>query len=76
MNLTQKINLSKEIWLSLNELQNYVPGYMVMLNLNPAFIYEDESRTKTQIGRDLTEYINNYSNAISVLRILKSNLVI
>jgi len=75
MNKSQLINISNEIWLSMNELQTLIPSYMLCMNLNPSLIYNDETRTQSLIKRELKEYVESYSDIISVVRILKEHLV-
>lgn len=75
MTLQQKINLAKEIWNSINEMPKYIPGFMVPLNWNPSLIYNGEM-TKSQMNKELGEYITNYSNYIAIERLLKNNLAI
>jgi hypothetical protein len=74
MNKSQLINISNEIWLSMNELPTLIPSYMLCLNLNPSLIYNDETRTQSVIKRELKEYVESYSDIISVVRILKEKL--
>jgi hypothetical protein len=74
MKNSQLINLSNEIWLSMNELKTLIPSYMLCMNLNPSLIYNDEARTQSTIKRELKEYVESYSDIISVVRILKEKL--
>ena len=74
MKAPQLINLSNEIWLNMNELSNIVPTYMVLQNLNPSLIDNCDVRTQSEIRKDLKEYIQNYSDIITIVRILKTNL--
>jgi hypothetical protein len=72
MTLQQKIKLADEIWLSMCELQKYIPGYMVALNLNPEFILK--SKSKREISSDLSRYIDDWSDYIKIARVLRENL--
>lgn len=74
MKTPQLINLSNEIWLNMNELQSLVPSYMICLNLNPQLIYNCDVRTQSEIKKDLKEYVEQYSDIITIVRILKTNL--
>jgi hypothetical protein len=74
MKTPQLINLSNEIWLSMNELAKLVPTYMVCLNLTPQLIYNCDVRTQSEIRKDLKEYVEQYSDIITIVRILKTNL--
>lgn len=73
MKLSQKINLANEIWLSMHEMEKLIPTYMVFLNLNPDFIIKD-NKNKSSLSKELSEYINSYSDCITIVRILKTNL--
>jgi hypothetical protein len=74
MKTSQLINLSNEIWLAMNELEKLVPTYMVLQNLNPSLIYNCDVRTQSEIRKDLKEYVEQYSDIITIVRILKTNL--
>jgi len=74
MKLQQQINLANEIWLAMNELPKLVPTYLVSLNLNPYLIYTSEDLSRAEITKELKEYINSYSDIITIVRILKSQL--
>jgi len=74
MKTPQLINLSNEIWLSMNELEKLVPTYMICLNLNPSLIYNCDVRTQSEIKKDLKEYVEQYSDILTIVRILKINL--
>jgi hypothetical protein len=74
MKTPQLINLSNEIWLAMHELEKLVPTYMLLLNLNPSLIYNCDVRTQSEIRRDLKEYVEQYSDVLTIVRILKTNL--
>ena len=74
MKTPQLINLSNEIWLSMNELGKLVPTYMICLNLNPSLIYNCDVRTQSEIRKELKEYVEQYSDIITIVRILKDKL--
>ena len=74
MKLSQQINLANEIWLAMHEMAELIPTYMVLQNLNPYLMINSEDYTKRDLSKHLAEYINSYSDCITIVRILKDKL--